>query len=63
MKELNTRTTLILWDIALIAGIVLLVFKLIPENYLVMTGFLTAIILSNTVRNHIAAYKITGKIY
>jgi hypothetical protein len=63
MKELNGRTTLIIWDIALMVGIMLLVFKFIPENYSVMTGFLTAIILSTCVRNHIAAYKLTGKIY
>jgi len=63
MREFGERTRLILWDTTLIIGIVLLAFKFIPEHYMVIVGFLTAIILSNCVRNHIAAYKLNGKIY
>jgi len=64
MKEINDRTRLILWDSALLLGIILLV--LIRENanhsYLI-TGIVTGLILSNCVRNHISVYKLSGKIY
>jgi len=63
MREFSERTKLILWDTTLIIGVVLLAFKFIPEHYMLIVGFTTAMILSNCVRNHIAAYKLNGKIY
>ena len=63
MREFGERTRLILWDTTLIIGFLLLAFKFIPEHYVLVVGFTTAMILSNCVRNHIAAYKLNGKIY
>jgi hypothetical protein len=57
------RGVVIGWDVALLAGIVLL-FILGHKNpeYLVV-GLVAVSIFSNCVRNHIAVYKLTGKIY
>jgi hypothetical protein len=63
MKELNERTKLILWDAALAIGILLFIFwKVSSQNNLII-GFLTVMLLSTCIQKHIAAYKLTGKIY
>ena len=60
---MKDRGRLIAWDAALLIGIAIILFVNVTEHYYIMIGFLTALILSNCVRNHIAAYKLNGKIY
>ncbi len=60
---MSERSRLISWDAALIAGIVMFLFLQVPGNYNLIIGLITVMILSNCVRNHIAAYKLNGKIY
>jgi len=60
---MNERSRLISWDAALITGIALLFLRQVPEHYRLIIGFTTALILSNCIKNHIAAYKLNGKIY
>jgi len=60
---MNNRSKLIIWDIALTIGILLFLFWDIRESSKLIVGFMSALILSTCVRNHIAAYKLTGKIY
>jgi hypothetical protein len=60
---MNNRATLIMWDIALITGVILYLFwNVQPHNNLIV-GLITVLILSNCVAKHIAVYKLTGKIY
>lgn len=60
---MNNRTKLILWDSALISGIILFLFwNIQPHNNLII-GLIAVLILSNCVAKHIAVYKLTGKIY
>jgi hypothetical protein len=64
MKETNDRTKLILWDSALLLGIILLCILRVDANHsYLITGILTGLIFSNCVRNHISVYKLNGKIY
>ncbi len=63
MKEISDRTRLILWDAALLIGIVLIFALHIPDTYRIIIGLSTSLILSNALRNHIAVYKLNGKIY
>jgi len=60
---MKDRSRLIAWDVALVIGYVLAFALHVPDTYRIIIGFASAIILSNCVRNHIAAYKLTGKIY
>jgi len=60
---MKNRTRLILWDSCLLVGILLLLVLNFKPHYDLILGFSTALILSNCVANHIAAYKLTGKIY
>jgi hypothetical protein len=60
MKE---RKRLISWDVALITGVVLFLFLQVPQQYNLIIGIITVMILSNCIKNHIAAYKLNGKIY
>jgi uncharacterized membrane protein len=60
---MNERSRLISWDAALIAGIGLFFLLQVPERYNLIIGIATVSILSNCIRNHIAAYKLSGKIY
>jgi hypothetical protein len=60
MKE---RTRIVLWDTALAIGILLFFFWDIQPHYTFIVGFSTILILTNAIRNHIAAYKLSGKIY
>jgi hypothetical protein len=47
----------------LVAGYALAFGLHIPDSYRIGIGFISAIILSTSVRNHIAAYKLSSKIY
>ncbi|BAU56222.1 hypothetical protein MgSA37_04419 [Mucilaginibacter gotjawali] len=60
---MNNRTKLILWDSALISGIMLFLFWNIQPHSNLIIGLITVLILSNCAAKHIAAYKLTGKIY
>lgn len=60
---MNERSRLIRWDAALVAGIVLFFLLQAPERYNLIIGITTVLILSNCKRNHITAYKLSGKIY
>ncbi len=60
---MNNRIKLIVWDSALISGIMLFLFwNIQPHNNLII-GLITVLILSNCAAQHIAGYKLTGKIY
>jgi len=63
LRQMKNRTRLILWDACLLIGTLSLLFVDIKPHYNLILGFSTALILSNCVANHIAAYKLTGKIY
>ena len=53
----------IIWDVALIIGIALyFIFRNIGY-YGFIIGFATVQILTNCVRNHVAIYKLNGKLY
>jgi hypothetical protein len=60
---MKDRARLIVWDSAFLVGIGLFFFWNIPPHYNLIVGFLTTLIMSNCVANHIAAYKLNGKIY
>jgi len=60
---MKDRSRLIAWDVASLIGYVLAFALHIPDTYRIIIGFVSAIILSICVRNHIAAYKLTGKLY
>jgi hypothetical protein len=60
---MKNRGKLIIWDIALLAGVLLFLFWNIRESSKLIVGFMSVLVLSTCVRNHIAAYKLTGKIY
>ncbi|WP_374948362.1 hypothetical protein [Mucilaginibacter sp.] len=60
---MNESNRLISWDAALVTGVILFLFLQVPEHYNLIIGLVTVMILSNCVKNHIAAYKLTGKIY
>jgi len=57
------RGRLIAWDVALVIGYVLAFALHIPDTYRIIIGFASGLILVTSIRNHIAAYKLTGKIY
>ncbi len=57
------RGAVISWDVALFVGIVLLLALNGAGNLFLIAGFCTVLIFSNCLRNHIAVYKLTGKIY
>jgi hypothetical protein len=60
---MKSRTELILWDVALVAGVLLFFFWNISEHYNLIVGIITVMILSFTIQKHIAAYKLNGRIY
>ena len=60
---MKDRTRLIMWDSALLIGTALFFFWNIQEHSKLIVGFMTVLIMSTCLRNHIAAYKLTGKIY
>lgn len=60
---MKSRTELILWDAALVLGILLFAFCNISERYNLIVGFVTVLIFSFSIQKHIAAYKVNGKIY
>jgi len=60
---MKNKGKLIIWDACLVIGILLFIFWNIQPHYNLIVGFSTVLILSNCVANHIAAYKLTGKIY
>ncbi|MBD1393801.1 hypothetical protein [Mucilaginibacter glaciei] len=60
---MNERNRLVGWDAALIAGVILFLFLQLPEHYNLIIGLVTVNIFANCIRNHIAAYKLNGKIY
>ena len=57
------RGAVISWDVVLFAGIVLLFAINSASSLYLIAGFCTVLIFSNCLRNHIAVYKLTGKIY
>jgi hypothetical protein len=61
--KVTSRGNLIIWDVMLVAGYALAFGLHIPDSYRIGIGFISAIILSTSVRNHIAAYKLSSKIY
>ena len=60
---MKDRSRLILWDIALLIGIALYILINTSAQYNLIIGFVTVLIFSNCIKNHIAAYKLSGKIY
>ncbi len=60
---MKNRAILIMWDSALLIGIFLFFSWNIQDHAKLIVGFMTVIIMSTCVRNHITAYKLTGKIY
>jgi uncharacterized membrane protein (GlpM family) len=60
---MKNRGTLIGWDVALLAGIILLLILNSKSQEYLVAGLVTVLIFSNCLRNHIAAYKLNGKIY
>ena len=60
---MKDRNRLLIWDTALLVGIVLFLFWNIPAHHNLIVGFTTVNIFANCVRNHLTAYKLTGKIY
>lgn len=60
---MKARTELILWDAALVIGVLLFLFWNVSERYNLIIGILTVMIFSFSVQKHIAAYKLGGKIY
>lgn len=60
---MKDRARLVMWDSALLIGVILFFFWNIQEHSKLIVGFMTALIMSTCLRNHIAAYKLTGKIY
>lgn len=60
---MKARTELILWDAALVIGVLLFLFWNVSEHYNLIIGILTVMTLSFSIQKHIAAYKLSGKIY
>jgi hypothetical protein len=60
---MKDRARLISWDIALLTGILLYINIQMPERYSLIVGISTVLILTNCIKNHITAYKLSGKIY
>ena len=57
------RTELIIWDAALMLGVLLFIFWSVSDNYHLIIGILSVMVFSFAVQKHIAAYKLNGKIY
>jgi len=60
MKDIDR---LIAWDAAFLIGIVLFFILNDPQHQKPIVGFSTVLIFSNCIKNHIAVYRSTGKIY
>lgn len=60
---MKDRSRLILWDVALLVGIALYIFINTSAQNNLIIGFMTVLILANCIKNHIAVYKLSGKIY
>jgi len=60
---MTDRIRLIMWDSALLIGIALFLFWDIQQHAKLIVGFMTILMMSTCLRNHITAYKLTGKIY
>ena len=60
---MKDRSRLILWDVALLIGIALYIFINTSAQYNLIIGLVTVLIFSNCIKNHIDAYKLSGKIY
>ncbi|MEO6633895.1 MAG: hypothetical protein ABIN13_19280 [Mucilaginibacter sp.] len=60
---MKDRSRLILWDVALLIGVAMFIFINTSSQNNLVIGLVTVLILSNCVKNHIAAYKLNGKIY
>ncbi|WP_462266621.1 hypothetical protein [Mucilaginibacter sp.] len=60
---MKSKSTLVSWDVAFVVG-VLLFFLLNDEHHLsLIAGLMTVQIFINCITNHIAVFKLTGKIY
>lgn len=64
---MKDRSRLILWDMALFIGIALYLFMNTSAQNNLIIGLTTVLIFSNffsnCIKNHIDAYKLSGKIY
>jgi hypothetical protein len=60
---MKDRSRLILWDMALLIGIALYLFINTSAQNNLIIGLVTVLIFSNCIKNHIDAYKLSGKIY
>jgi len=60
---MTERVRLIMWDAALIIGIILFLFLSIQPHNNLIVGLISILIFSNCVANHITVYKLTGKLY
>ncbi len=60
---MSGRIGLVLWDSALLVGVALFFLWNIQPHSNFIVGFATILILTTCIRNHIAVYKLTGKIY
>jgi len=64
MKELSARTKLIMWDSAFVicSALWFLLHKSQPLiGFVLMIAYMSSV--RNSVKNHTAVYKLTGKIY
>lgn len=57
------RSKTILWDIAFVVGVLLCLFLPSESHLYLITGLVTVMIFTNCITNHIAVYKLTGKLY
>ena len=60
---MREKVGLMAWDAALLIGIALFVFLNVPANKNLIIGLVTVMIFANCIKNHIAVYKLTGKLY
>jgi hypothetical protein len=60
---MKSHSSVIIWDVFFLLGLILL-FSITDVHHLkLIIGFATIQIFTNCIKNHIAAYKLTGKIY
>lgn len=57
------KSGLIGWDIASLTGVFIYNNVQMPDSYSLIVGISTVTMLTNCVKNHMNAYKLSGKIY
>jgi hypothetical protein len=60
---MKQKAGIIAWDAALLIGVALFLFWNIPADKNLIVGLVTVLIFANCIKNHIAVYNLTGKIY